>query len=86
MRPPGRGQRTTPRGTAPGPVARPRALGQLLWQGISPKKHSTRNMDLDALVDYLQGHATARHVHVDQLDEAAPAARSDRWQDLTSVN
>ena len=32
-------------------------------------------MDLDALIDYLQGHATARHVHVDQLDEAAPAAR-----------
>ena len=32
-------------------------------------------MDLDALIDYLQGHATARHVHLDQLDEAAPAAR-----------
>ena len=32
-------------------------------------------MDLDAIIDYLQGHATARHVHVDQLDEAAPAAR-----------
>ena len=32
-------------------------------------------MDLDSIIDYLQGHATARHVHVEQLDEAAPAAR-----------
>ena len=58
----------------PPKLGRARAV-RAAYQSPSRKKAAPETMDLDAIIDYLQGHATARHVHVDQLDEAAPAAR-----------